>query len=367
MSDNSLIETLNERIKELTCLYQLSNISANNDLNLEDKLQAIVQQLPKAWRHPEQAIAELNLDSKFFFSDQLPASYVSQTSIIKVDDIERGYIAIRYDAMIYNSSDFIPEEETLIRTLAQEVGEIIARSEQKEREAMMQKKFEHSDRLAILGELTAGIAHELNTPLGNILGFAQLIQERSNDKQISHDSEKIINSAMHSREIVKKLMFFSCEMPQQMKQVSINSLIDEALELLKFTAKNAGVKIHSLHQKKDIRAQVDSVQFTQVIFNLLINAIHASAEGQKIKVNLDSNPRSFLLTIKDEGHGIKESLLDKIFEPFFTTKTTGEGSGLGLSVVHGIVKSHGGEIYVTSKEGEGTTFEVILPIKQYHG
>ncbi|HET8860749.1 HAMP domain-containing sensor histidine kinase [Marivirga sp.] len=362
MSNDQLIDTLNERIKELSCLYELSNISANINLNLEDKLQAIVQSLPEAWRHPQHVIAELNLDSKFFFSDHLPQKHVSQKYILKIDDVDRGYIAIHYDANLYNESVFLPEEVTLIKTLAQEINKIIALSEQKEREEMLQKKFEHSDRLVILGELTAGIAHELNTPLGNILGYAQLIQEHNADHQIAQDTEKIINSAIHSREIVKKLMFFSCEMPQQMQKVSINSLIIEALNLLKFTSKNAGVEIIFTEGSHDIMAKVDPVQFTQVIFNLLINAIHSSSAGQSIFVFIENNTSYFSLTIKDEGHGIKDSLKDKIFEPFFTTKPTGEGSGLGLSVVHGIVKSHGGEISFVSKENTGTSFEVTFPL-----
>lgn len=367
MSDNHLIETLNERIKELTCLYEISNIAANINLSLEDQLQSIVQILPGAWKYPEHGVAELNLDSKFFFSDKLPPEHVSQKNVIEVDDRERGYLAMHYDASIYGHSAFLAEEQTLLKTLAQEVGGIIARSEQKQREAIMQRKFQHSDRLAILGELTAGIAHELNTPLGNILGFAQLIQERSKDLQVSRDTEKIINSAMYSREIVKKLMFFSCEMPQQMKKVAINDLIEDALDLLKFTIKNAEVKVVFTPKSKELKAQVDPVQFTQVVFNLLINAIHASSAGQRIDVELESELTSFSLTIRDQGHGIKESIKDKIFEPFFTTKTTGEGSGLGLSVVHGIVKSHGGELSVVSKENEGAAFEVVLPLTQYHG
>ncbi|GJM05458.1 MAG: hypothetical protein DHS20C09_14490 [marine bacterium B5-7] len=366
MSDSYLIEALNERIKELTCLYEISNIAVDTNLSLDDQLQSIVQILPKAWKYPEHGVAELNLDSKFFFSDKLPLKHVSQKNVIVVDERERGYLAMHYDASFNENPVFLPEEHTLLKTLAQEVGGIIFRNEQKQREALLQRKFQHSDRLTILGELTAGIAHELNTPLGNILGFAQLIQEHSQDQQVSRDTEKIIDSALHAREIVKKLMFFSCEMPQQMKKVAINKLIEDALDLLKFTIKNARVKVVFSPKCKELIAQVDPVQFTQVVFNLIINAIHASSAGQQIDVALESEITSFSLTVRDQGHGIKKSIKDKIFEPFFTTKITGEGSGLGLSVVHGIIKSHGGALTVKSKENAGATFEVVLPLTQYH-
>lgn len=366
MQENPLIETLNERIKELTCLYEISNIGANLSLALDDQLQSIVQILPDAWKYPEHGIAELNLDSKFFFSDKLPEEYVSLKNLITVDNQDRGYLAIHYDSKKYGHADFLPEEKILLKTLAQEVAGIIDRYEQKQREEKMRKKFQHNDRLAILGEITAGIAHELNTPLGNILGFSQLIQERNKDYQINHDIEKIIHSVMHSREIVKKLMFFSCEMPQQMQKVSIIDLINDALEFLRFTIKSAHVDVIFNKNADELVAQVDTVQFTQVIFNLLINAIHASLPGQKILIKLKSDKTKFTLTVTDHGHGIPEEIKDKVFEPFFTTKKTGEGSGLGLSVVHGIVKNHKGEISFQSEEKKETTFEVVFPLTQDH-
>ncbi len=257
---------------------------------------------------------------------------------------------------------FLYEEELLLKTLAQEIGGIIERDEQKQREELLRQKFEQADRLSILGEITAGIAHELNTPLGNILGFAQLIQKRTHDRQVGRDVEKIINSAMHSREIVKKLMFFSCEMPQQKQQVSVTTLIEEALQLLRITFKNAGITPLFCVPQYPVEAHVDPIQLTQVIFNLLINALHASAPGQEIHIELKKENQEMILGIRDFGHGIPESIRERIFEPFFSTKAPGEGSGMGLSVVHGIVKSHGGSIKVDSSPQKGATFTVRLPL-----
>lgn len=364
MASDNPIEALQERIKELTCLYEISNIAVDGSLCLEDQLQSIVNYLPKAWKYQEQGIAEITLDEKQYTSGQLPSKSISQNSLLVVEDKERGYLAMHYDAVKHDQSSFLPEEQKLLKTLAQEVAGIIQRNEQKKREQILNRKLQHSDRLAILGEITAGIAHELNTPLGNILGFSQLIQERSTDRQISQDIEKIIGSVMHSREVVKKLMFFSCEMPQQMSMVTINQLVEDSLNLLKITLSNAQIKVKLNSTRDEIKAQVDPIQFTQVVFNLLINAIHASGAGKEIQINLEANTHSFTLSIKDQGHGISDTIRGKIFEPFFSTKPTGEGSGLGLSVVHGIVKSHGGSIMVNSKVNEGTTFNVDIPLRQ---
>lgn len=364
MEDKDLIENLNERIKELTCLYEISNIASDYKLSLDDMLQSIVQFIPKAWKFSEDAIAEINIDSKFFMSDNLPLKHISQKHVIKINQEERGYLAVYYSAEEHIKSDFLKEEQVLLKTLAQELGSIIDRSEQKIREELIQRKIQHSDRISILGEITAGIAHELNTPLGNILGFSQLIQDKTTDLQIQRDINKIIDSAIYSREIVKKLMFFSCEMPQHMQKISITKLIDEALDLLKMSVKEAGLQVIFKKNKSIIEAQVDPVQFTQIVFNLLINAIHASSPGQNIIVDLSKDNTDLTLTIQDYGHGIKAELKEKVFEPFFTTKSTGQGSGLGLSVVHGIVKSHGGEIKVDSEENRGSIFEIKLPLHQ---
>ncbi|SNT17778.1 Signal transduction histidine kinase [Ekhidna lutea] len=364
MASDNPIEALQERIKELTCLYEISNIAVDGSLSLEDQLQSIVNYLPRAWKHQDEGIAEITLDDKQYTSGQLQNESISQHSPLVVEDKKRGYLAMHYDAANHDQSSFLSEEQKLLKTLAQEVAGIVQRNEQKERELLLNSRLQHSDRLAILGEITAGIAHELNTPLGNILGFSQLIQERNKDNQIDQDVEKIISSVMHSREIVKKLMFFSCEMPQQMSIVSINKLVEEALNLLKITLRNANISVDFSSTQDNIDAHVDPVQYTQVVFNLLINAIHASNPEKVILIKLEADSNSCRLSITDQGHGIEDAIRDKIFEPFFSTKPKGEGSGLGLSVVHGIVKSHKGSIQVNSRVNEGTTFIVDIPLRQ---
>jgi signal transduction histidine kinase len=361
-ADSDLVHALQERIKELSCLYEISNIAATSLAPLEQKLQEVVNALPKAWQHPEYAVAELIFDGRSYRSGSVGKNRTTQQHPITIRQRERGHLAMHYTFDQGGLPSFLHEEELLLRTLAQEISGIIERDEQREREALLRRKFEQADRLTILGEITAGIAHELNTPLGNILGFAQLIQDRADDRQIAQDVEKIINSAVHSREIVKKLMFFACEMPQQKQQVSVTSLVEEALQLLRVTFKNAAIEPIFQPPSIPLNAQVDPIQFTQVVFNLLINALHASKAGQSIIIELSKEGEELRLRIQDFGHGIQEEVRERIFEPFFSTKPPGEGSGLGLSVVHGIVRSHGGRIEVESQAGEGASFSVFLPL-----
>lgn len=358
-----VVRALRERVKELSCLYEISNIAATSNRPLEEKLKLVVDALPKAWQYPQWAVAELQLDHQSFVSQRIRGQVQSQQYPIVIRDRRRGFLAMHYREGAGSGVAFLPEEGLLLKALAQEIAGIIDRDEQQERQMQLQRKFEHADRLTILGELTAGIAHELNTPLGTILGFAQLLQDQLEEKQGQHDVHRIIQSTMHAREVVKKLMFFACEMPQKQQSVNLNTLLDDALQLLRVSLKNAGLQTRFTPSDPPVIVVGDAVQLMQVIFNLLINAIHASQAGQIIDLSIERQQDLAVFRIQDYGTGVPEALRDRIFDPFFTTKEPGKGSGLGLSVVHGIIRSHKGQIHLESEEGAGTTFSVFLPLK----
>ncbi|MEQ9188139.1 MAG: HAMP domain-containing sensor histidine kinase [Cryomorphaceae bacterium] len=248
--------------------------------------------------------------------------------------------------------------------IAKEIATIVERAELRRKEKDLELKLQRSDRLGILGEITAGIAHELNTPLANILGFSQFIRTNSNEPQILKDAEKIIQSAMYAREVVKKLMLFSCDIPGDIKESNINETVGNALKLLQPTVQEADLELVFSADSNDVVASIDAVQITQLVFNLALNAIHASKPHGIIAVRITSNDREFILEVEDNGYGISDDVQAKMFEPFYTTKHQGEGSGLGLSVVHGIVKSHRGEIDVHSKEGEGARIIIRIPLNK---
>ena len=363
MTTPSVEDHLKERIKELTCLYDVTSVVLQHSGSVQDTLSHICSILQKAYKYSEAATVGLELDGYAISTGSIPAQHALQESVLIVNNEVKGKIAVYYPYPEYDKEDFLAEEQMLLNKVAVETAHFYEKLLSAEKEQLLQRSMQRADRLAILGEITAGIAHELNTPLGNILGFAELINQQTDDSQINNDASKIINAAIHSREIVKKLMFFSCEMPQHKELIEIAPVIEQALSLLgpNFSKKQITANFRS--HNTPIKAQLDSVQFTQVLFNILLNAIYASPEQGCINVELYTSGRHLYIEVSDEGHGVPEGIRARIFEPFFTAKPLGEGTGLGLSVVHGIVKGHGGEIFVLTNKAGGATFKVELPLK----
>ncbi|MFD0760572.1 sensor histidine kinase [Lutibacter aestuarii] len=356
-------EKLKERIKELTCLYEVTSIIVNCDYDqLQKSLQAIVICLKDALRYSEQACVEIKTDDFFVSTEEFPKKMVLISSPIHMFNKEEGVLKAGYLNTNFTEKVFLYEEKLLLAKVAIEIGNLLERKKIQENEALLKRKVERADRISILGEITAGIAHELNTPLANILGFAELLKSRSKkNSQAEKDIDKIINSAIYSREVVKKLMFFACEMPQKKELVTINEVITDAINLLDPTFKKNKITYYLNYSHPSIQLKVDIIQLTQVIFNLILNAIYFSPEKGEIIINVTDNLKDVELKISDEGPGIKNSISDKIFEPFFTTKPVGDGSGLGLSVVHGIIKSHQGAIKHEPNYPKGTTFVINFP------
>jgi two-component system NtrC family sensor kinase len=360
MPEISTEEKLKERIKELTCLYDISKTIGKNEPCSELILKEICEIVKIAWRFPTETIVELKLPNFYFTTSEMPQEAMFQISQIDLFDEESGFIKVLYP--LNEAFYFLDEEQKLLDKVAFEIRNYVEKNINKEKEKQFQRSVERVDRLSILGEITAGIAHELNTPLGNILGFAELIKEQNIDKQVAQDISKIINASIYSREIVKKLMFFSCEMPQNMEMVLIKPIVVEALSLLGPNFKKTQVSYNLTFDNPELKAQIDTIQLTQILFNILLNSIYVAPKDSVISVDVYSENNNFFIEIADEGAGIPEEIKSKIFEPFFTTKPIGEGSGLGLSVVHGIIKSHKGNIIAIDNQPKGTIFQVRLPL-----
>lgn len=358
-------ERLKERIKELTCLYEVTSIIVNCDYDqIEDALKGVMRCLQKAWRFSTDTHVALVTDQYSIKTKNFPDQSVSLKSSIQVFNKKIGYIQVVYPLPTYDSKDFLPEEKKLLKNICLEVGNLLERKQIKDNEDLIRRKMEHTDRLSILGEITAGMAHELNTPLANILGFSELLKTRiKNDSLANRDLDKIINSAIFSREVVKKLMFFACEMPQQMDLVDIVPIVSDALNLMQPSLKNKKIVDKLSFSTQSIFLRVDAIQLTQVIFNLLLNAIYFAPTRSVINMEITDREKRVEMIIKDQGPGIDPKIRDKIFEPFYSTKPIGEGSGLGLSVVHGIVKSHKGTIKYLPNQPKGTIFVIEFPKK----
>jgi len=277
----------------------------------------------------------------------------------------RGFVEVTYleDRPLLDEGPFLREERSLIDAIARELALITERREADEEKARLQEQLRHADRLATIGQLAAGVAHELNEPLGGILGFAQLAKKSPDlAEQVVQDMDRIIAASLHAREVVKKLMLFAREAPMKMNRLSINKTIEDGLYFLESRCAKAGIELIRNLQPDIHDIAADPSQLYQVLVNLVVNAVQAMPSGGKITIGTGEVDSRVILTIEDTGTGIDEETLRKIFIPFFTTKDVNEGTGLGLAVVHGIVSSHGGTIDVESKVGEGTRFVVSFPV-----
>ncbi len=227
------------------------------------------------------------------------------------------------------------------------------------------KKIMQSERLAVVGQLAADVAHELNNPLQGIVTYSHLLLERlpADDPQRS-SVEKIANQAARCATIIRGLLDFSRPKKPQKKPVNICAIVEECFSLVEDRA-----LFHNIEVVRDYTdclpdTVVDPAQIQQVLMNLIINAAEAMGGVGRLSVStrFDVEREMVQLVLKDTGHGIREEDLGRIFDPFFTTKEVGHGTGLGLAISFGIVKEHGGTITVESEFGVGTTFTIELPL-----
>jgi two-component system, NtrC family, sensor kinase len=355
-----LSKNLQERVKELSCLYEISKIAQKYAFSLDETLLRILKIIPKGWQYPDLLHVCIRIDDETYGAAEI-TKYKQRAPLI-IDRETRGELVVFYTpetARLQKGMLFLKEEQQLINQVALEIASVIDRFEQRERERMLELKMRYNDRLNVLGELTAGIAHELNTPLGNILGYSELLQKSEMNPDKKADLRKIIASTLHAREIVKKLMYFSCEMPGQFNLINLNELILESLQLLNIQLRESNVTLDLRLSDKIQLLRLDSIQFSQVIFNLVLNAIAAMPSGGTLYISSLRKKEHVILKIKDTGIGIDKTNLVKLFQPFYTTKPS--GTGLGLAVVHGIIQSHKGSITVASEKGKGTEFTLTLP------
>ena len=358
---------LRERVKELSCLYEIAQIAGKPGVSLEEILHQIVELLPPAWQYPDIMEARVMLDGKVFATAGFREDGDKQSSEIVVSGNLRGTVEVVYLAAKpeLDEGPFLKEERNLIDAIARQVVLIIEQKEMEAEKVRLQKQLFHADRLATIGQLAAGVAHELNEPLGNILGFAQLAKKVPRvPEQVEQDLMKIEKASLHAREITRKLLVFARQAPSSITQVTLNQLIEDGLYFLESRCAKAGIELVREIAPDLPEIKADPSQLNQVFVNLVVNSIQAMPEGGKLTITVAVKDDMVFISIGDTGCGMDKEALEKIFLPFFTTKDIGEGTGLGLSVVHGIVTSHGGTIEVESEVGKGTRFKIRLPIKK---
>jgi signal transduction histidine kinase len=356
---------LRERIKELTCLYRIARLATQSILSLQEILQGIVEVLPPAWLYPEITHAKILFNGGSFLTPHFQKGKHQQRADIIINGRHRGNVEVVYgeERPELDEGPFLHEERVLLDTVAKEISNIIIGKQAEQDKLNLEEQVRHADRLATIGQLAAGVAHELNEPLGSILGFSQLAKKSPGlPPQVERDIEKILNASLYAREIVKKLLIFARQMPPQKIKVNLNSLVEEGLNFFRSRCAKEGIELICSFSPNLPEVDADPSQLNQVIINLIVNALHAMPQRGILRIQTLHRENQVSLIIEDTGGGMSEEVLKKIFTPFFTTKELGKGTGLGLPVAHGIVTSHGGSIEVKSKVGQGTRFEIRLPV-----
>jgi len=308
-------------------------------------------------------------------TDQISKGDLTKTVEITRSD-EIGLLAKSFNRMIESIKQSKDEIEEYNRTLE---DKIIERTQELED---AQQQLVQTEKLAGIGQLAAGVAHELNNPLGGILGYAQFTLEKMEKRDVRSLDEKdyksfkryikdIETQSRRCKAIVQNLLRFSRSSNKiEFQEIDINQIILET-----FTFVEHQFVMKQVELSKDLDPTIPPVkgnpgQLQQVFTNMLINGLHASESGTEMVVStrflppLGEFPGTIEINFTDQGSGINEQDIKKIFEPFFTTKEVGKGTGLGLSVSYGIIKDHYGEIKVTSSPNKGTTFTVMIPLEK---
>lgn len=358
---------LRERVKELTCLYGIAQIASNPDLSFERKLGDIVSLLPPAWQYPDRACARSIIDGAVFQSPGFEDGAHRQSAVICIKGQNRGTVEIHYrdERPFLQKNPFLDEEQSLIDNIAGQIAHMIENKEAEALESELHRQLIRADRLAAIGQLAAGVAHELNEPLNTILGFAQLaLKARGMPGQARQDIGKITDASLHARSIIRELLTFARQAAPGKARVSLNRIITEELSLFETLFSKSCVELRRIIDPDLPGITADKSQILQVVSNLIVNALQAMPDGGVLTLQTSFHDSSVCLMVEDTGMGMSEEVKEHIFLPFFTTKDVNQGTGLGLSVVHGIVSSHNGEIHVESTEGKGTRFLVTFPCRR---
>ncbi len=229
----------------------------------------------------------------------------------------------------------------------------------------LEEQLQHAEKMASIGLLAAGVAHEVNTPLTGISSYTQMLREQINPADLRYPLlEKIEKQTFRAAKIINNLLNFARSGGADMEPLDANKLLYDVLSLLEHQLEKARIKVRREFAEGLPRIRGNENRLQQVFFNLILNARDAMPSGGWLTLETRADDDTVIVEVKDTGVGIKREHIKRIYDPFFTTKGIGRGTGLGLSVSYGILQEHGGGIFVESVPGKGTTFQVALPAAQ---
>jgi PAS domain S-box-containing protein len=243
--------------------------------------------------------------------------------------------------------------------------DVTERKRMEEERQQLEKKAQFASRLASVGEMASGIAHEINNPLTGVIGYAQLLLQEDLPENVRKDLETINDGAKRVANVIHRLLAFARQSEPQRTYVNVNEVVATTLELRGYHLQTSNIEVRT-ELTPDLPLTIaDAGQLQQVFLNLIVNAeteMKLARGSGKLTVKTEQVDDVIRVSFRDDGPGIAEENLERIFEPFFTTRQVGQGTGLGLSVCYGIVSQHGGRIYAESKLGKGAIFIVELPM-----
>jgi len=316
----------------------------------------------------------------FELLDSLDRSNLDTMFMIMTGDSSMEYAieAVRKRANDYIRKPFEPDE--FLMRVEMVLKQKRLKDERKQVEAekkSLEKQLQYSQKMETIGTLAGGIAHDFNNMLGIIIGSAELALESiDNGDSVARYLNKILTASNRAEEMANRLLSFSRLADSEKKPIDLMNIIDESLKLIR-SSLPTNIVIRRNFPDETFSIMGNSTQMNQVIINLCTNAAHAMDRFGGImdvslaNILLDGKDTSYhdlvqgayvRLSVSDNGHGIDSEIIDRIFDPYFTTKELGKGTGMGLTMVHGIVKNHGGGIKVTSEKGKGSQFDILLPL-----
>jgi len=261
-----------------------------------------------------------------------------------------------------NDGNFIPLNiiaSKIISEVGEAQGTVLIFTDLRELKSL-EKAVERSERLASMGRMAAGIAHEIRNPLSSIRGLAQYLRNKFEENSESREYATVmINEVDRLNHVIQDMLNFAKPHEPKLVLIDISEIVSHSLKLVKSELNEKEVKVVFENNTSRVIALADSVLLTQVFLNLFINAVDAIDKDGLLQITLSEDDYSIFIEILDDGRGIKKENITKIFDPFFTSKQS--GTGLGLAIVHRIVENHKGEITVSSSIGEGTTFTIKIP------
>ena len=302
---------------------------------------------------------------------------VPHMAIIVLTGLDDDEFAVR--AVRKGAQDYLVKGEISADLLSRAIRYAIERQKADEENRNLEARLRQAQKMEAIGTLAGGIAHDFNNILFSIFGYAEMmLEDVPEDSKLQEPLSIILKASRRAKDLVAQILAFSHQSEQKLSPMKVQAILKEVLKLSRSTLPST-IKICQDIDKKCGRIMADPVQIHQMIMNLVTNAYHAMEEtGGCLNVELTEarpetdaisepkmNPGKYVrLTIADTGSGMEKSVADRIFDPYFTTKRKGKGTGLGLAVVHGIVRSCGGCVSVHSEPGKGTAFHVYLPVPE---